>query len=217
MSRMTAAASVVRLGTVLGEGGNGGKVGVTLGAENADGGVDCLFRIMLSAALLLGLGHILGLEGIKYLKDLTAFADSGDHVVRILTRAVHIRLMTAVKLDAKGRDAVEKFLLKMLGVVLVTAPRVGNVNVRATDILVVAVAHHSLNVYGDLAATVKLVPGNEKSCLLAALFKGFDNEKGSGNVTEVTYVDRTGGAYTCGANVFLLVRISADDLLRNFI
>jgi hypothetical protein len=125
--------------------------------------------------------------------------------------------MTAVKLDSEGSDTLEKLLFKMLRVVLVASPRVGNVNVGATDVLVVAVADYCLNVYGNFAATVELVPRNEKASLFAVLFERFNNEKGSGNVTEVTDVNRSGGAYTCGANVLLLVGISADDLLCNFI
>ena len=81
-----------------------------------------------------------------------------DEICRVFAGAIHIRLVTAIKLDAEGLNSTEKFLFKVFCVVFVAAERVGNVNVGATDVLVVIRANNRLNVCGDLTATVVLVP-----------------------------------------------------------
>ena len=96
------------------------------------------------------------------------------------------------------------------------SPRVGNVNVGATDVLVVSIANHRLNVSGDLTATVELVPRDDKTSLLALLFKSLNNEKRSCQVSEVTYMNRTRGAYACGTNVLFLIGVLFNQLFCNF-
>ena len=53
MSRVSATAGVVCLGSVLAKGGDGGKVGMTLGAEDAHGRVGSLLGVVLSTSFLL--------------------------------------------------------------------------------------------------------------------------------------------------------------------
>ena len=162
---------------------------------------------MLCASFLLGLGHILGLEGVKYLKDLASLAESRDKIFGIFARTVHLCLISAIKLDAKGSDTAQKFVLKVLCIVFMTAPGVGNVNVGATDILVVSIADNRLNVSGDLTATVKLVPRNKEAGLLTLFLKSLNHEKAGCYISKVTDMNRTRGADTCCAYVLLFIGI----------
>ena len=213
---VTATALKLSLGAILVNRGDGGKVGVALGAEDAYRVVLCSLGIVLCLQLLLALGLVLSLEGVENIEDLASHLERVDKIVAVLARAVHIRLITAIKLDAEGLDTLKELLLKVLCIVFVTAPGVGNVNVRATDILVVSIANNRLDVCGDLTATVELVPGNDKASLFALLFKSLDYEKRSCQVSEVTYMNGTRGADACSANVFLLVGMLLNQLFCNF-
>ena len=215
VSLMAAAADVIRLGAVLGEAGHGGEIGVADGAEDADGAVSRLLGVMLGASFLLGLGKILGLEGVEDLKDLASLAKRLENVLAVGAAAVHLALVAAIQLDAKLLHGVEEFLLKMLGVVLVTAPGVGNIHVGAADIFVVVAAHLGLHVGRDLAAAVELVPGEKKLCPLALLLQSLDHHQGGGHVAEIADVDRAGGADARGADVLILIGVARNNALRD--
>ena len=216
VTAMTATAGVICLGTVLGERGDLRKVGMTLGAENADGRIDRLLGIVLRLQLLGRLRLILGLEGIKDLKNLVSLLNGLDDVLRVLARTVHLGLIAAVKLHAKGRDALEELLLKVCGIAFVTAPRIGNVYVRTADVFVVIATDHSLHVGRDLTATVELVPRDEQLCLFAFFLKCLYHKQRGGKVTEVSDMNRSRGTDACGTDVGVLFRVALDDLLRNF-
>ena len=191
VTAMTATAGKLCLGAIVGKAGYGCEVCVTLGTKDADGVVLCLFSIVLSLKLLLGFGGILCLEGVKYLKDLASLFKRFDYILCIFARAVHLCLESAIKLHSEGLDALEELLLKVLCIALVAAPRVRNINVGATDILVVIASDNRLNVCGDLTATVILVPRNEKLCLFTKLLKRLYNElpppENSGRVNGLLY------------------------------
>ena len=130
--------------------------------ENADGAVSRLFSVVLGAQLLLALALVLGLERVKDLKDLSALLDRFQNSVGVSARAVQVCLIAAIQLNAEGLNPLEKFLFKVLCIVFVAAPGVGNIHVRAADIFVVAVANHSLHVCRDLAATVVFIPRDQQ-------------------------------------------------------
>ena len=168
---------------------------------------------MLGGQLLGGLGLVLGLEGVKDLKDLAALAQGLDDVLRVRAGAVHIALMAVVHLDAEALHGLGELGLKMLGIVLVAAPGVGDVHVGSADVLVIGIAHGGLNVCGDLAATVKIVPGEEQAGALTLFLESLADKQGGGDVAEIADVNRARGADAGGADVFLLVGISVNELL----
>ena len=190
LSRMTATARKLRLGAVLVYRGNLCKVRTTLGTENTDGIVIRLVSVVLRASFFLGLGHILCLEGVENLEYLASVAERLDKIISVLARTVHLCLISAIQLDTERGYSAKEFILKVLCVIFVTAPRVWNVNVGAADVFVVSVAYHRLNVCGDLTATVKLVPRNKKASLFALLFKSLYNEKACRYISEVSDVNR---------------------------
>ena len=216
VSLVSATAGELCLGAVVGKGGDGGEVGMTFGAENADGVVVCLFSVVLRASFLLALGHILGLEGVEYLKDLASLLQRFYNILRVFARTVHLCLITTVKLDAEGLDTLEEFLLKVLCIVFVASERVGNIDVGNTDIFIECVADYRLHVCGDLAATVVFIPGDEKARLLALLFKSLYNEKRGCKISEVSYVDRARGAYARSTDILLFVGVILYYSFSNF-
>ena len=207
VSLMSATAGELCLGAILGKRSDSCEIGMTLGTEDADGVVVCLFGVVLRTSFLLALGHILGLEGVEYLKDLASLLQRFYNILRVFARTVHLCLITTVKLDAEGLDALEEFLLKVLCIVFVASERVGNIYVGNADIFIVCIADHCLHVCRNLTATVIFIPRDEKARLLALLFKSLDNEKWCCKISEISYMDRTRGAYSRGADVFFLVGI----------
>ena len=205
---IAATAGVVGLGAVLGDVLQSGEVGAALRAEHRHGGILSLLGVVLGRSLLLGLGHVLGLEGIQDLKDFLPLAQGLDDGLGVSARAVHITLMAVVHLDAELLHGLGELGLEVLGVVLMTAPGIGDVHV-----LVVGVAHLGLDVGGNLTATVKVIPGEQKASLLALLLNGLANEKGGGDITEVTDMHRARGADARGAYVLFLIGVSGDHSL----
>ena len=216
MAVVAATAGVVGLGAVLGDVLQGGEVGAAFRAEDGDGGVLGLLCLVLGGSLLLGLGHVLGLEGVQDLEDLDSLLQGLDDGVGVGAGAVHVALMAVVHLNAELLHRLGELGLEMLGVVLVATPRIGDVHVGSADVLVVGVANLGLHVGRDLAATVKVVPGEQQACLFALLLDGLADEQGGGDVAEVTDVDRARGADARGANVLLLLGVSGDDSLCDF-
>ena len=168
---------------------------------------------MLGGSLLLGLGHVLGLEGIQDLEDLGSLLQGLDDGVGVSAGAVHVALVAVVHLDTELLHGLGELGLEMLGVVLVTAPRIGHIHVGSTDVLVVSVAYDGLHVGRNLAAAVKVVPGEQKASLLALLLNGLAHEQGGGDITEVTDMHRARGADTGGTNVLFLFGVSGDHSL----
>ena len=104
----------------------------------------------------------------------------------------------------------------MLGVIFVTAKGIGNVNVGATDVFVIRVAYDRLYVCGDLAATVKFIPGYEKLCLLAFLFKSLTNKQGSCDIPEISYMNASRGRNARRADKFFFFGILLYQSFCNF-
>ena len=216
MSGVTATAGVICFGSVLIERGDGCKVGMTFGTEDAYGRVSSLFGIVLGFELFFTLGGILGFEGIENFKNFASFANRFQNGIGISTGAVHICLITAIELDAKGSDTAQELVLKVLCIIFVATPRVGNIDVGATDIFVIGISNNGLYVSGDFTATVVLIPRDQQSCLLAILLQSLYNKQRGCNVTEVANVNRARGADTRGANVFFFFGVTRNNSLRNF-
>ena len=216
VSLVSATAGELCLGAIVGKGRDSCEVGMTLGAEDADGVIICLFGIVLRASFLLALGHILGLEGVEYLKDLASLLQGLDDILGVFARTVHFCLITTVELDTKGLDTLEEFLLKVFCVIFMASERVGNIYVGNTDIFIERIADNRLHVCRDLAATVVFVPRNEKTRLFALLFKSLDNEKRCCKISEVSYMDRARGAHSRGADVFVFIGVVLYYSFSNF-
>ena len=153
---------------------------------------------------------------IKNLKNLTALLNGFQNRVGVSTRAVEVCLIAAIQLDTERLNALEELFLKVLCVVFVAAPRVGNINVGGADIFVVVAAYNRLHVCRNFAATVVFVPREEELCLFAKLLEGANDHQGRSNVTEVTNVNRARGTNARGANVFFLFGVARNNSLRNF-
>ncbi len=216
VTAVTAAAGIVCLGAVVAQFSDGGKVGLTFGAENDGRVVGGLFGVVLGFQFLGRLVGILGFKGVQNLEDFLALLQCLDDIVTVGAAAVEFCLVTAVQLDAELGHGSQKLFLKVFGVVFVAAPGVGNVDVGTADVFVVSVADNGLHVGRNFAATVVFVPGEQETCLFAGALQGLDDEQGGGNVTEVADVDGAGRADAGGTDVFFFVRIAGDDLLRNF-
>ena len=213
---VTATAGVVCLGAILGEACDLGKVGVALGAKDAYGVVNSLFGVVLGLELFFALGGVLGFEGVENFKNLFSLLERLNNVLGVFARAIHICLIAAVKLDAKLLHGTKEFFLKVLCIVFVTAPRVGNINVRGADIFVVVAANNRLYVCGNLAATVVFVPREQELCFFTKLLQGANDHQGRSNVAEVTNVNRARGTDTRGAHVFFFFGVASDNTLGNF-
>ena len=214
-SVMPATAGVFRHGAVLGERGDGGKVGVAFGAEDADGVVVLLFRIMLRPQFLGGLVGVFGLERIENFKNLFPLLQGFQNVFRVGARTIEVRLIAAVDFNAEALERAQILVLKVRGETFVTTPRVGDVHIGTSDIFVVTVADHLAHIGGDFAATVVIVPREEQTRLFALFLQRLDDEQGGGNVAKVADVDRTGRTGACRADVFFLVGVTVDNPLCN--
>ena len=207
LALVTATAGKGRLGAVVGKGRDLCKVGVALGAENADGVVVRLLRVVSRRSFFLAERLVLCFEGVEYLKDLASFLERKQKIGRIFATSVHICLISALELNSKWLYSIEELLFKVTRVVFVASERVGNVNVGTTDIFIVRVTNHRLNICGDLAATVKFIPGNDELCFFASFFKRLYDEQGGRYIAEISYVYRSRGRHACRTDVFLLIGI----------
>ena len=217
VTAVTATAGVVCLGAIIGELGDGGEVGVTFGAEDADGIIIFLLCVVFCLDLLRRFVGILGLEGVKDFKNLAALLQGFENILGVSACTVELALIAAIQLDAELFHCIEEFFLKVLCVVLMASPRVGNIDVGTTDIFVVAAADDLLYVCGNLAATVEFIPREEQLCFLSLFLKSLHDEQGGGDVAEVADVHRTRGADACGADVFFFIRIALNNFLSNLI
>ena len=89
----------------------------------------------------------------------------------------------------------------MLSIAAAAAKRIGNINIRLADVLFPVGRY----VFGYLAETVILIPGEEQTSLFACFAQRTAYEIAGCYIAEVAYMNRTGGAYTCRADIFLFV------------
>ena len=125
------------------------------------------------------------------------------------------RFVQVPQAAGKRRLSLEEFFLKVLCVVFVAAPRVGNINVGGADIFVVVAAYNRLHVCRNFTATVVFIPREEELCLLACSVQCLDDHQRGRHVSEVADVNRARGADARGANVLFLFGVSGDHSLSD--
>ena len=138
-----------------------------------------------------------------------------NNVLGIFSTSVLGSLIAVVHIDSETLYGSLKFLLEMLCVGLTAAKGVGSVNVGLTNIFIEAFGNCG-NVYGNLSKAVKLVPGEEKTCLFTHFAKGLNYKIARSYIAEVSDMNRARGGDTCGADVFRLIGVSFDNFLCDF-
>ena len=193
---VSALAGVVTLGAVVREAVEGGGVLAANGAVNDYGGV----------SLTLAFLRILSTEAVENIKNLGAVLYCVNDSFVVSAGAVLLRLISEVYLNAELGERTLEFLLEVSGIAFAAAKGIGNVNVGFADILFPI----GRNVFGNLAEAVKLIPGEEQTCLFAGLAQSAANEIAGCYIAEVAYMNRTGGADACCTDILLLVRLGGD-------
>lgn len=201
-------AHIVRLGAVLGEGGDRRRILAAVRAEDGNGII----------AFALPFLRVLRAVLIEDIENFSALLQGVQNVGNVPSRAVLLRLIMIFHFDAELFDGLHELLFKMRGITFVLAEGVGDVRIRAADVLFKrVVAQMIAHILRDLAKAVVLVPRKEQLRLFARALQCPDDEIARGDVAEVADVHRPRRRDARRADVFLLVRLSADDLLRKFI
>lgn len=155
---------------------------------------------------------------IEDIEDLFAVFERENDVLGIPSRTVFLRLIAVVHLYAEFFDRLHELLFKMRGVTLVFAERIGNIRIRIADILLERIVAEIVgNVFRHLAQTVVLVPRKNHPRLFPLFEKGAVHEITRGDIAEISDMHGTGGRNARRTDVFFLVRLSADDLIRQLI
>ena len=203
-----ALAHIVRLGAVLREGSDRRRILAAVRAEDGDGVV----------ALALPLLRVLRAVLIEDVEDLPALFQGVQNVRDVPARAVLLCLIAVLHFDAELFDGLHELLFKMRGITFVPAEGVGDVRIRAADILFKGiVADMIAHVLRHLAQTVVFVPRKEQFRLFTRPLQRPDDEIARRNVAEVADVHRARRRNARRADVLFLFGIPADDLLRQLV
>ena len=142
-----------------------------------------------------------------------------DHILGILAGPVHVGLVAVVHLDAELLHGLLELVFELLGIggeLIFIFKGIGNVGVRAADILF-HIAVHLGYVDRNLPQPVIFVPAEQQPGLFAHFPQRLHHEVAGSHIAEITDMNGTGGADAGSADIFLLVRLSGDDFSRNFL
>ena len=109
-----------------------------------------------------------------------------------------------------------EFLFESYRIRLFVAKGIGNVYVRFADIIFVTFLYRS-HVGWNFTKSIVFVPREKQSRFFALVTQRFYDEITRCNVSEITNMNRSGRAYTRGANVFFFIGFCLDYLLGDLV
>ncbi len=173
------------------------------------------YGIILLALLLAPLLRAVPVEDVV---DLSAVFQRKDDVFGIPARAVFLRLIAVFHLDAELFEGFHEFLFKVRGVRFVLAEGIGDIRIRAADVLLERIVAEVVgNVFRHLAQAVVFVPRKEHLRLFALSEQGAIDEITRRDVAEISDVHGAGGRNARRAHIDFFIRFSADDLIRQLV